>query len=550
MNLDTSLAQLEQSQLVRPVIEPDPAYIFKHVLTQESAYQSLLKTQRRQIHQRVAEAIERAFAGELDSVSDVLAYHWEQAEVPERARHYLVRAGRNAARRFANQEAVTAFTRALALAEDAPSHEVQAIYEARAESHYLLTRVEAALADGQAALALAQQAGRLVDESRIMTRMATLQMFRGDAAAAVELARRVEANAQALQDPALALSAIMVVAFVAQNDGRISEAYPRLRHALFVSREADKPALQAEILWYLALLNNFMGRFGRAVALACQGVEATRRSGDRGFEPVLRYTVGLAEACRGNYDTALAAIEAGHTAAQEIQLPLGLARYGNHRGFLCSELGDWETAYQWDVAGLEPARAIPSLRQPEVSTLINLALDCVALGNLDEGEMYLHQAEATQHAFGMRGGFHAWRWQTRIADARARLLLARSQFGEAAQAIAGLLGWAACTQARKYLARGLILRAQVHSAAGDLAAAEADLREACAVADGICYFPVRLEARRALSHVHKLTGAHDLSTQIGAEVAQLVADLDRRLQHPELRRSFARGLARDTRVQA
>src|SRR3989304_1099391 len=138
MDLDTNLAQLEASQLVRRMLDPDLAYIFKHVLTQESAYQSLIKAQRRRIHQRVAEAMEQAYQDELDTVCDVLAYHWEQAEVPDRARHYLVQAGQNAARRFANPEAVALFTHALALSEDAPPDEIRAIYEARAESHWSL----------------------------------------------------------------------------------------------------------------------------------------------------------------------------------------------------------------------------------------------------------------------------------------------------------------------------------------------------------------------------------------------------------------------------
>jgi tetratricopeptide (TPR) repeat protein len=223
-----------------------------------------------------------------------------------------------------------------------------------------------------------------------------------------------------------------------------------------------------------------------------------------------------------------------------------LARYWNHRAFLFSELGDWETAYQWDATGLEPSRALPAVRPPEISTLINLVLDCTALGRLDEAEAYL--AESQQVLTGLPYSFHSWRWQTRIPDARARLLLARAQYEEAAKAVAELLGWAACTQARKYQARGLLLRAQIHIAQDNLTAAESaasDLRGACYLADSICYFPVRLEARRELSRLYERTGDDEQAGQFRAEAAQLVADLDRQLTHPELRHAFERGLAQD-----
>ncbi len=60
--LDQALAQIEAAELVRRLAEDEPTYMFKHVLTQESAYALLLQKQRLATHRRVAEAYEEIYA--------------------------------------------------------------------------------------------------------------------------------------------------------------------------------------------------------------------------------------------------------------------------------------------------------------------------------------------------------------------------------------------------------------------------------------------------------------------------------------------------------
>ena len=76
MSLSTQLQKLEHSQLVRPTDEPLMAYIFKHVLVQETAYSTLLKSDRQRLHQSVAECIERAEAERLDENAARLQQHY------------------------------------------------------------------------------------------------------------------------------------------------------------------------------------------------------------------------------------------------------------------------------------------------------------------------------------------------------------------------------------------------------------------------------------------------------------------------------------------
>ncbi|HJS20418.1 MAG TPA: adenylate/guanylate cyclase domain-containing protein [Anaerolineales bacterium] len=102
---------------------PDLAYIFKHVVTQEVAYNLMLFSQRRQLHQAVAEWIEQSNRNNIESFYSLLAYHWTQAaEMPDSVRNYpairkateyLEKAGDQAMDNYANQEAIQFYTQAL-----------------------------------------------------------------------------------------------------------------------------------------------------------------------------------------------------------------------------------------------------------------------------------------------------------------------------------------------------------------------------------------------------------------------------------------------------
>jgi predicted ATPase len=91
--LDDCLAQLQIAQIIRERSpETEPEYIFKHILTQEAAYQSLLSQQRRSYHGKVADALARLFWERGEEYAGLVAAHYERAEAWARALRYLQRA--------------------------------------------------------------------------------------------------------------------------------------------------------------------------------------------------------------------------------------------------------------------------------------------------------------------------------------------------------------------------------------------------------------------------------------------------------------------------
>ncbi|MBN1889159.1 MAG: DUF1349 domain-containing protein, partial [Thermoflexales bacterium] len=154
--LDDHLLTLQQQEMIRErAREPELEYIFKHHLTQEAAYNGLLKQERRVFHRQVAEALERLFAERLDEQMGLLAFHWERAEEAGKATPCLLRAGTLAAAVYANEEAIAYFRRALKLIES-PLRNGALPQKGAATEQQLSWRIEALSKLGQVLLGISE----------------------------------------------------------------------------------------------------------------------------------------------------------------------------------------------------------------------------------------------------------------------------------------------------------------------------------------------------------------------------------------------------------
>lgn len=122
--LRDDLAMLERLDMV-PVHsrEPELTYRFKHVITQDVAYDLLLFGQKRELHREVAEWYERAHGDDLPLYYALLAHHWGSARVTPKTAHYLEKAGDQALNNDANEEAGRFFSQAILLMDGAANRE-------------------------------------------------------------------------------------------------------------------------------------------------------------------------------------------------------------------------------------------------------------------------------------------------------------------------------------------------------------------------------------------------------------------------------------------
>jgi predicted ATPase len=120
--LDNALAQLVDAELIyRRGTPPDAEYTFKHALVQDAAYQSLLRSKRQQYHQQTAEVLEKRFPEIAEAQPELLAHHYTEAVIPNKAIPYWHAAGQKAVRRSANAEAINQLTKGLDLLKTTPA---------------------------------------------------------------------------------------------------------------------------------------------------------------------------------------------------------------------------------------------------------------------------------------------------------------------------------------------------------------------------------------------------------------------------------------------
>jgi class 3 adenylate cyclase/tetratricopeptide (TPR) repeat protein len=136
-DLERCLSLLEQIDIIHEkACEADLEYMFKHALLQEVIYSSLLKKEKREIHERVAEIMERTFAGRLPEFYETLAFHFVRAENREKAVHYLLLSGKKCLDQYATKEANGHFRQAYDL------HVAAGIGTEAARNHLLTILIE------------------------------------------------------------------------------------------------------------------------------------------------------------------------------------------------------------------------------------------------------------------------------------------------------------------------------------------------------------------------------------------------------------------------
>ena len=111
---EDQLRELKRLEFVYERVEAEGSvYVFRHALTQETAYGSLLERHRRVYHGAIGHALEELYTGRAHEVAELLAHHFGRSDEPEKAVDYAILAAEKSQRRWANSEALTYFNDAL-----------------------------------------------------------------------------------------------------------------------------------------------------------------------------------------------------------------------------------------------------------------------------------------------------------------------------------------------------------------------------------------------------------------------------------------------------
>jgi class 3 adenylate cyclase/tetratricopeptide (TPR) repeat protein len=343
-----TLERLKASGLVQQSgFVPEPAYRFKHVVTQEVAYDSLLEHQRKALHGTVGHAIQRRYADSLDE------------HVERLARHFAVAGDWAEAVRFGIQAA----DRATALSQYA---------DALAE----LEQVERWL------LPMPDDAQRLDTLASILMREDRLCHMLGDRAGQRRIVERLVALL-APHGPSVRLAQ----AYVRQGDfytlvQHFEDAEEALEKGLTLAIELGDHELESNALRSFALLRSFENRFAEAYEKIARVLEIGRERGDTATEHADLATLGGILRRMGEPERALQELQAGLSRTANAG-PTGRCAFYEVLGSLHVARGEYEQALQYFHRGLEEATAcrLPMLVSYSLAGIANVYFE---QGKIDE----------------------------------------------------------------------------------------------------------------------------------------------------------------------
>jgi predicted ATPase/class 3 adenylate cyclase len=476
------------------VPEPELTYIFKHIITQEVAYETLLFAQRRQLHGSVADWYERHFDPDgqitpairrgdyseqmlespLAPYCPLLVYHSRQADDENRERSYARLAGQWAAAQYANTESVGYLGRALELT---PENDVETRYDLllareavndlrgerdtqRADLELLTEVIDQMAAGGRraeislrranyaetisdypVALAAAEEAIVLARQSQDQTRETRGHIARGivlwrqgEYRAAQEPLERALTLAEANQDrfnEARSLYYLGDVYLYQNNYDRASEYFDR---ALSVYRLLGHVQGEGDSLNNLGVIQNELGDLSRAIYYYEQVINVFRKTGDRRGESLSLGNLGVNYCDLGDFEAARGHLVDALNLRREIGDRWGEGLSITNLALVEHSLGNNQLAREHGEAALEIQRTIGDQRLQAFS-LTYLGHALTTLGELSKAEEAYSEAARLRRELGQ---------QPLVIDdlaGLARVAMARGDTARARERVDDILTW-------------------------------------------------------------------------------------------------------------
>jgi tetratricopeptide (TPR) repeat protein len=471
--LHRALAHLQAAEfLYETRLFPAPEYTFKHTLTHEVAYGSLVLERRRGLHARLVEALEALAPERVNEQVERLAHHALRGEVWDKAVTYCQQAGARAHDRAAFREAVAAFEQALQALAHLPDHSDTRVLAI--ELRLVLDGPLNALGEHGRRLTLLGEAEALAraldDRARlgwVLAQMSRSRRATGDIDGAMAAGQQALALAAALGDSGMQVQASYHLgqAYYAIDDfGRAAELLRRNVEA--ADRESGTPNTDVRLqsrAW-LALTLSALGAFAEGRR---HGEEALRRATleGRGLTPIIVHAcLGHLYLAQGDLEHAIRVFDQG----------LALCRASDNRTWL-----------QAIVAGLGSASALQG-RLAEGRALLEEAIS----ESIHTGALSGHAAGARRLSEVCRlegRGEEAWQHACQALD------LARQLKGRGSEALA-------------LHQLGVV---HAHADPPNAAQAEAHYQQALALAEELGMCPLQAHCHRGLGTLYAETGQRE-----------------------------------------
>ena len=571
--LDQRLQELQHAQLIRESSRmPELEYMFRHTLTQETTYKSILRQRRRVFHLQVGLALEELFPDRKDEFVALLAQHFDEGQDLEKALKYHRLAADGAFALDAQIEAQRHYERGIELARALADTGLLAyLYHRRGRSLELQGDFNAALENydhmSKAAAEFDDKAlllGALTSRGTIHSTATT--HFNVELAAAI--AEEALPIALALHDPEAEARIYWNQLNRCRLDNKNSQAVEFGRKAIQLAEEHDLP-------WILAYAKNDLGHvlvnFDVRAALDMFR-EAIALWRDLGNRPML--TDGLSSyslycVMIGEYQEALATGQEARQISESIQNLWGVAFSTSSLAMVFTEMGQWDRAIEAGLTSVETSKQVDYLVGRLLANIF-LCLTYLRIGATDLADEVLRSSEEeflqltsarfvmftrSFHAMvlisrgkleaaaealgsdeGIEGGnlYGQFLWDT----TNCNLALARGDYGRVLEICAVNGARFEQASARPYLAQNLHAEARAHLALGEFEDAAQSLEHALEIVQETGQKPLFSELLMAKATLLEEQGDTGAAEELTAQAKQTVLELSQNIADPALRGSY------------
>ena len=485
VDLEERLANLEKTHrliITRGEEElPDGSlatrYRFAHALYQNFLYADLVNKRRVMLHRQAGEQLARHYGKRAPQIATQLAIHFERGRNFAQAIEYLIHAGDNATKLYANAEAADHYTRAIGLveklADEAQTETLVTLYQKRGAVNMALSRFAESVDDYNRMLEYQKSLGSPEKQAEALNALALTLFFShrleemetraNEALAAAQLA-----GSEALSQQTAALMALKYLCY-----GELDVAKPTLDDLIKNARASDnKAALGAGLVWR-GCLYFFQTEYERAIEVETEGRRVASELRDGFLLLTSMFFMGLSLGNLGRMSEALATLEEAIRMAGRNGDLFWYPRMPNCIGWIHRELQDFEGALKYNQQGLEVGHQHHVL-EAEANSLINLGIDYTHSGKSEETISAFHKV----HDIFERDAWFRWRYNIRLQAAMAEHSLRCGNTADAREVVSRLLETAKHYAVHKYTAVGHKLLAQIAVTEGDLATAETEFAAA------------------------------------------------------------------------
>jgi class 3 adenylate cyclase/tetratricopeptide (TPR) repeat protein len=469
-------------------------YVFRHALTQETAYGSLLERHRRIHHGTVGHALEELYSGRSDEVAELLALHFGRSNEAEKSVDYAILAGEKAQRRWANSEALAYFNDAL--------HRLELLPDSDANR---LRRIDAVLKQGDGRFALGQHTAHvqaldqirpLIDEIDDLRRRATWHYWRGWAHImtggrpdiAIDHCNKAAGLAAAPELDELRAYAESCLAQVYLTAGRLREAIEAGERALAAFEQLGNVWWAVRTISHLSPAAIALGEWDKSLNYCRRAIEHGISLDEVRLRVIGLWRMGVTYAQQGDPERGVQCCNEA-LALKPLPYDAATAKWGRgyaeiRAGRIEAGIADLREALAW----LENTR----LSYPRWRASLYLAEGYLRQGDRAAARSLIEAILEPSRAMGFLHfeGLACWLMSECLAPEDPAS--AESHI-ERAMEILGRIG------ARNDLARAMLTRSSLRQAAGDLTTARQLLDQADAIFRklGTLDEPVRVEAGRA-----------------------------------------------------